>query len=327
MKLVSKDAVPFRWCFIGTGTLAKQVAKQILKSGRHEIVSVYTRREESAAEFTEKFGGYYYGSAREAMAADDVDAVYIVTTHDSHYEYAKLALELGKPVLVEKPITMTAEQAKDLQKLAKKKGLYIAEAMWTWFSPVAHQVKDWLDTGAYGDLKKFRISYCMNSKGYADRVTDPNKAGGALLDVGVYPVHYVYRLFGMPEKITCEGKLKNGVDLADTIVMDYGNGRRIKFRASVDDFRGFEKLLIKGTEARTDLLLWHMANRAVLKRPIGHKTTRGRCDYLNEFDIVADEIQLGYTESRYVPIQASVDVMILLDKCRKDMKLKYPFEK
>ena len=114
---------PFGWCFVGTGTLANQVATQVCKSGRHEVVSVYTRRAESGEKITAKHGGYYYATARDAMTADGVDAVYVVTTHDSHYEYAKLALECGKPVLVEKPFTMTAAEAKELVALAKKKGL------------------------------------------------------------------------------------------------------------------------------------------------------------------------------------------------------------
>lgn len=324
---MKKKENAFGWCFIGTGTLAGQVASQVCRSGRHKIVSVYTRRAESGEKFTAKHGGYYYETAREAMTAPGVDAVYVVTTHDSHYEYAKLALECGKPVLVEKPFTMNAKQAKELAALAEEKGLYIAEAMWTWFGPVANQIKDWVDSGAYGELKKVHIAYCMNSKGYADRVTNPAKAGGALLDVGVYPITYLYRLFGKPESISCKGKMKNGVDLADEIRMDFGDGRVVDFRASVDDFKGFETLELSGTEGRTKLLLWHMASKATLKKKHGKdETVKGSGNYLNEFDIVANEIRLGYKESRFVPLQCTVDVMELLDACRAQMNLYYPFE-
>lgn len=325
---MKKKAKPFGWCFIGTGTLANQVASQVRKSGRHEVVSVYTRRAASGEKFTSKHGGYYYASAKAAIMAPGVDAVYVVTTHDSHYEYAKLALECGKPVLVEKPFVMNAEQAKELVALAESKGLYIAEAMWTWFGPVANQIAEWVQSGAYGELKKVSISYCMNSKYYADRVTNPAKAGGALLDIGVYPITYLYRLFGKPETITCKGKMKNGVDLADSICMIFEDGRSVQFRASIDDFRGFEKLELVGSEASTKLLLWHMASKATLKRKHGkNETVKGSGNYLNEFDIVANEIRLGYTESRFVPLKATVDVMELLDKCRADMGLVYPFEK
>lgn len=319
---------PFRWCFIGTGTLANQVAGQVCKSGRHEIISVYTRRAESGEKFTAKHGGYYYATPEAAMTADGVDAVYVVTTHDSHYQFAKLALELGKPVLVEKPFTMNAKQAAELKELAASKGLYIAEAMWTWYAPVANQIKEWVDSGAYGQLKDVRISYCMNSKWYADRVTNPAKAGGALLDVGVYPITYLYRLFGKPESISCTAdKMKNGVDLAETITMNFGNSRTVKFRSSIDDFRGFERLKLKGTKASTRLLLWHAAGSATLKVKGGKdETVKGSGNYLNEFDIVSNEIRLGYTESRFVPLSCTLDVMELLDECRRQMNLVYPFE-
>lgn len=318
----------FHWCFIGTGTLANQVAGQIRKSGRHEIAAVYTRRAESGEAFTKKHGGYYYATPEAAITAPDVDAVYVVTTHDAHYQYAKLALELGKPVLVEKPFTMNAKQAAELRELAASKGLYIAEAMWTWFAPTANQIKEWVDAGAYGYLKKVKIAYCMNSKWYADRVTNPAKAGGALLDVGVYPVTYLYRLFGKPESITCKAdKMKNGVDLAETITMNFEDGRSVTFRSSVDDFRGFETLTLKGTKARTRLLLWHAAGGAKLRVKGGKdESVKGSGNYLNEFDIVSNEIRLGYTESRFVPLQCTVDVMELLDECRRQMSLVYPFE-
>ena len=322
-----KKQEAFGWCFVGTGTLANQVARQVTKSGRHKVVSVYTRRAESGEKFTAKHGGYYYESAEAAMTAPGVDAVYVVTTHDSHYEYAKLALECGKPVLVEKPFVMNADQARELAALAQSKGVYIAEAMWTWYGPVANQIKEWVDSGAYGDLKKVAISYCMNSKYYADRVTNPAKAGGALLDIGVYPITYLYRLFGRPKDLTCKGKMKKGVDLVDEVCMTFEDGRSVQFRASIDDFRGFEKLTLEGTKGKTSLLLWHTASRATLKKKGKNETVKGSGNYLNEFDIVSNEISLGYPESRFVPLQCTVDVMELLDKCRADMNLVYPFEK
>ena len=138
---------------------------------------------------------------------------------------------------------------------------------------------------------------------------------------------YLYRLFGKPERITCKGKMKNGIDLADDICMDFGDGRTVAFRASVDDFRGFETLKLEGTEGSTKLLLWHAAGKATLKKKHGKDlTVKGSGNYLNEFDVVANEIRLGYKESRFVPLQCTVDVMELLDECRKQMDLVYPFE-
>lgn len=142
----------FNWCFIGTGKLANIVAKEILPSGRHRIAAVYTRNPQKCREFADQYGGVPYDSAKAAAGAPDVDGVYIVTPHTSHCEYAKLALSLGKPVLCEKPVTVTAPEAAELFALAEKNNVYLAEAMWTWFSPVAQKVKQWYDAGELGEL-------------------------------------------------------------------------------------------------------------------------------------------------------------------------------
>ena len=149
----------FRWCFIGAGDLGQNVAGSIIESQKHEIVSVYTRRYEAGQTFAEKFGSKAYQTPEEAIAADGVDGVYICTPHNSHYEYARMALNLGKSVLCEKAFTVTATEARELFALAKEKGLYIAEAMWTWFSPVTRQIKSWLDDGLFGEIEDFYIMY------------------------------------------------------------------------------------------------------------------------------------------------------------------------
>ncbi len=134
----------FNWCFIGAGTLANIVAKEVLPSGRHRIAAVYTRNAQKCRDFAGKYGGTTCDSAEAAICAPDVDGVYIVTPHTSHYQYAKLALSLGKPVLCEKPITVTTAEAAELFALAEEKCVYLAEAMWTWFSPIAQKVKQLL---------------------------------------------------------------------------------------------------------------------------------------------------------------------------------------
>ncbi len=319
---------PFNWCFIGTGTLAKKTAKMITESKRHRIVSVYSRRYEKCREFAELYHANAYESAAQAITADDVDGVYVVTPHSNHYEYVKLALEMGKPVLCEKAFTTDAKQAAELIELAREKGVYLAEAMWTWFSPVANQVKKWLDDGEFGEIKTVVDNYHMNSQNYAPRVTDPNRAGGALLDVGVYPITYLYRLFGNPIEVKCEGVLGNGIDLSEDVALTFSNGQTYIASASIVDFKGLEKLKIIGTKAEISLRFFHMANKVTLRRKGSkNQTFKGDGSMLNEFDRVAEEIRNGQTESILVPHQATLDVMRIMDECRKQMQLVYPFEK
>lgn len=317
----------FRWCFIGTGTLAGKVAKEITASGRHSIVSVYSRRMEKCREFAAPYGALACANAEDAITVPEVDGVYVVTPHSNHYEYVKLALTLGKPVLCEKAFTTDAKQAEELIRLAEENGVYLAEAMWTWFSPVAHQVKKWLEDDEFGNIQKVVANYHMNSKGYAPRVTDPNRAGGSLLDVGVYPITYLYRLFGKPTEIKCAGVLENGIDLTENVTMTFPGGESYTASASIVDYKGLEKLKIIGTKASVSLRFFHMAKKAVLRRKNGkNEVFKGDSSMLNEFDRVADEIREGLTESRLVPHQATLDVMGIMDECRRQMGLVYPFE-
>ena len=319
---------PFRWAFIGAGTLGKQVAREITASGRHQIVSVYTRNPEKRAAFAREYGAFAAETALQAMDRADVDGVYIVTPHTSHAQYTLQALSLGKPVLCEKPVTTDAEQAEEMIRLSREKGVYFAEAMWTWFSPIANKVKEWLDHGAYGDILQARMTYRMMSLHYAPRVSDPNVGGGALLDVGIYPLTYFYRLFGYPEKIVCRGTLKNGIDTKETVHLHYPGGKIFTASISIVDCWGLEKMKLLGTKGETVLPFYHYANQVTLRKKEGG-TEKFQSDggMLNEFDRVAEEIRQGRKESAYVPHEATLNVMKMMDECRRQMGLVYPFER
>ena len=317
----------FNWCFIGSGRLAKKVARIIIKSGRHKIVSVYSRRFDKCEKKEKKYGAVAYGSASEAVNADGVDGVYIVTPHDSHYEYCRLAVQSGKPVLCEKPFTVDFGSANEVFALAEEKKVYVAEAMWTWFAPVANKIKEWLDNGEFGEIKsasaKWRLPF-----GYAPRVTDPNRAGGALLDIGVYSVAYAYRLFGKPVKIDCKGKVAGGIDWNERIRFEFSSGAVFTASISIGGFDIIEKLKIVGSKAKITLPFFHCAEKVKLVRNGGKREVfSGGGGYLKEFDTVAGEIKSGLTESRFVSRKSTLDIMELLDECRKQLKLVYPFEK
>lgn len=317
----------FNWCFIGAGTLANKVARQILPSGRHKITAVYTRNPRKCRAFAEQYGGAAYDSAQAAAAAPEVDGVYIVTPHTSHYEYAKLSLSLGKPVLCEKPVTVTAPEAAELFALAEERGVYLAEAMWTWFSPVARKVKEWVDAGELGEVIRAEASYCADSRGYAPRCADPNLAGGALLDVGIYPITYLYRLFGRPAAVRCSGQLEGGIDLSEDVELTFSNGLTGSIRVSMCDPQRAEIVDLEGTKGRIVCPSYHGASQVELIRREGESEVfRGDGGYLNEFDAAAGEIRAGLTGSLLVPPAATVDVMKIMDECRRQMGLVYPFE-
>ena len=317
----------FNWAFIGAGTLAKSVAREITASGRHRIAAVYTRNPEKCAAFAQQYGAFAAKSAEEAMTFSDVDGVYIVTPHTSHAEYALQALDLGKPVLCEKPVSTDARLTRAIIDRSHEKGVYFTEAMWTWFSPIANQVKAWLDAGEYGEIQKLSFTYHLKSINYAPRVSDPKVAGGALLDVGVYPLTYAYRLLGKPESITCRGTLQGGIDTDEEILLTYADGKKVPISVSILDCKGWEIMRLVGTKARTKLRFYHTANQVRLCRfQSGNEQLKAYGGMLKEFDLVADEIKQGLKESAYVPHQATLDVMEMMDECRRQMGLVYPFE-
>ena len=319
----------FRWCFIGAGDLAKTVANQLGKSGRHQVVSVYTRNYEKGQAFAGKHGGKAYATAEEAITAEGVDAVYIVTPHSSHYKYAKLALNLGKPVFCEKAFTVTAKETDELIALAKEKNIYLCEAMWTWFSESANKTKEWIDEGKIGRVQSADFSYHVRTIDRKGRHTDPKRAGGALLDITIYPITYAYRLWGTPDEIESVGVIKEGIDHSEKIVFTYGDGFKVYISASVADFKGLEKMSIKGENGEIRAPFYHCANGVTYKKSLFKKETfKGKGPkfntYLDEFDSVAEDIRAGRTESKMVPLKATSDVMHILDKIREQIGLEYP---
>lgn len=316
----------FRWAYIGCGSIANTTAKEIVK-GNHKIVSVYGRSIDKARSFAEKFGADACDDFDKAVNRDDVDAVYIATPHTSHLEYAIKAMELGKSVLCEKPVGVTAKEAEKMINTAKSKGVYFCEAMWTWFSDVALTVKKWVRDKAIGDITGVEINYAFPGilMPKSSRLLKPETAGGAILDIGIYPITYCYNLFGYPKSITCKGEIKNGIDIAETVVLEY-DGFKCTLNMSLCKLK--ENCIINGTKGTITLpVFFHMASKAILKNEKGKEVFRGKTDYLTQFNAVAKEIGQGKRESGYIPFNSTVSCLKIIDRCRRQMNLVYPFEK
>lgn len=314
----------FNWAYIGCGSIAEKTAKDITK-GNHKIVSVYSRNYDKACAFAEKYGAKAFKTAEEAMLYHQVDAVYIATPHTSHSEYSITALKNHKPVLCEKPVAVNAAETDKLISCAKENKTYFCEAMWTWFSDVALTVKEWIKSGKIGEVEEIKINYSFPGilKPKTSRVLLPETAGGALLDIGIYPITYCYNLFGYPDEIICNGTVKNGIDISEKIILKYGK-TICSFNVSLTTAR--EDCTIKGFEGKITLPLFHMASKATLKTKEGKKIFNGKTDYLTEFTRAAEEIKAGRIQSDYIPFTATRDCMKIMDECRRQMNLIYPCE-
>ncbi len=314
----------FGWAYIGCGSIAETTAKEITK-GNHRIVSVYSRNFEKASLFADKYHAAAYPSFEDAVSDKNVNAVYIATPHTSHFDYAVRALKMQKPVFCEKPIAVNKKEAEKIINCAKENQTYFCEAMWTWFSDVAATVKKWITDGKIGSIKEIVMHYSFPGviMPKTSRVLMPETAGGALLDIGIYPITYCYNLLGYPDKIICSGKIKNGIDISEKITLKYGQ-TVCKFYISLTSLR--EGCVIKGSNGRIDIPLFHMASKAILKNDNGKEIYKGKTDYLTEFSRAAQEIRFGKKESDYIPFSATLQCMQIMDECRRQMHLKYPFE-
>ncbi len=316
----------FRWAYIGSGGIAKSTAMNI-KKGNHKIVSVYSRTYDKAKAFANKHNAVAYDNFEDAVNRDDVDGVYIATPHTSHVEYAVKAMKMGKPVLCEKPVGVSLKDVDILMDTAKETDTYFCEAMWTWFSSVALKVKEWVQSGEIGEIKDVVINYAFPGiKMPKDsRVLTPETAGGALLDIGIYPITYCYNLFGVPKSVKCDGVVQNGIDVSETVILDYGT---FKCTLNMSLCKLKENCKIIGEKGKITLpVFFHMASKAKLKNHKGKKVFRGKTDYITEFNCVANEIKEGKKESSYIPFEATRECMKIMDECRRQMNLVYPFEK
>lgn len=317
----------FRWAYIGSGNIAFATARQTTASNRHEIASVWSRRAEHAQRFSRLYGGVPCGSVEEAVTACGADGAYIATVNSAHYDNALECISRGIPVLLEKPFALNAAQAGALFDAAKRKGVYIAEAMWTWYSPLAHQVRERIESGIIGEPREVTINYAapILRLRKLPRLIDPSLGGGALLDIGIYPLTYCYRLFGAPERINCEGKTENEVDVSERITMEYSSGLRCTITVSLKDYEP-ESARILGTHGSITIPRYHRGSKAIIRSSPYRIIIDGKTDYLTQFDRAAEDIREGRLHSDLVPPEATLGVMVLMDDCRRQMKVRYPGE-
>ena len=316
----------FGWAYIGCGGIANTTAKEISKSENNRIVAVWNRGYVKAEAFAKKYGGTAYKTFEEAVNAPEVEGVYIALTADKHAEYIRKCIELHKPVMCEKPFTVSAQEAEELFALAKKEGVYLTEAMWTWHNAAAQQVKSWLEAGRIGEVKDANIVYAfpMIQFSRSDRIIDPCRLGGAIMEIGIYGLRYCVELFGVPNKIACEGRVERGTDRGEMVDLYYDS-----FTAHCHfalDKKVGESVTITGTDGVITVPSFHMAKTAQVKGKFDDEIKVSDKLYDREFSNVASEIRAGYTESRVIRSDNTVACLKVMDECRRQMGLVYPCE-
>ncbi len=204
------------WGIVSTGHIASVLAQELaLVPDDAALIAVSSRTAEKAQAFADQYGfARGYGSVAEVAADPDVDVVYVASVHNDHLASARICLEAGKAVLVEKPLTVTAADTDALLDLAGERGVFAMEAVWTRTNPVIRRAIEIAHSGEIGDLRHISAQFGFRFDGDEDhRLLDPAQAGGAILDLGVYPAHVVEMFLGAPAGLTGSGWLAStGVD-------------------------------------------------------------------------------------------------------------------
>lgn len=215
-----------RWGVLAPGRIARQFAKDLALVPDAELVATGSRTLERAQAFADEFGGTAYDSYEQLVADPDVDVVYVASPHALHHEHVMLALEAGKPVLCEKPVTLEESSTADLFEAARERGLFLMEAMWMATHPMIRTLLARLASGEHGTPRQVHadLGFVVEASP-DDRLLDPAMGAGALLDMGIYPLTFAHLVLGEPEELRAVASLSSsGIDLDLAIVGRYAGG-------------------------------------------------------------------------------------------------------
>ena len=319
-----------RWGILGTGFIAGLQTQDLIENG-FTVQAVGSRTLESGRRFAEKFAIPTAHDSYEALVADpDVDIVYIATPHPFHHANALLALKAGKHVLVEKAFTINAREAQELVALAESRGLVALEAMWSRFLPHMIRLREVIQEGTLGEVRKVVASHNQNlPKDPAHRLNDPALGGGALLDLGVYPVSFVFDILGAPERIRASAAMTaTGVDRQTAAIFEYPDGQQAIVDCALDTASSNRAAII-GTDGWIDIEpTWYNptpftvfdAQGNVLERFDLPVSGRGMQYQAAELERL---IVSGSTAGTILPPGQSVAVMAAMDEIRRQIGLTY----
>lgn len=323
------------WGILGAGRISRQFATALASLEGSRIAAVGARSLDSARRFAEEFSiPKAYGNYSDLVNDPQVDVVYIGTLHPSHAENSLLALEAGKAVLCEKPFAMNAAEAQAVIEVARSRGLFLMEAMWTRFFPLMGALKGMLRSGAIGEPRMLTADFGYRAEHDAEpRAFQPALGGGALLDVGVYPVSLASDLFGPPcQSVSFANLGKTGVDEEAAILLSHDSGR-LSVLTTANRLDTPHEVRILGTEGMIRIHApWWKPSHLTLRR--ANQTNEETLEFPyqgNGYQFEAMEVARclrgGLKESPRMPWEESLSIMRTLDSLRHAWGLKYPSDK
>jgi predicted dehydrogenase len=320
-----------RWGILGAGRIAAAFCDDLRLLPDHRVVAVGARHHGGSDAFADQHGiERRHASYADLVADDGVDAVYVATPHPYHHDAALLAIEAGRAVLVEKPFTMDAAEARDLVAAARGRGTFLMEAMWSRFLPHMAAIRDALASGRLGELTLVTAEHGQwFERDAASRLFAPELGGGALLDLGIYPVSFASMVLGTPTHVSAvSDPAFTGVDAQTSMLLRHNGGAHAVLTTTLASVTP-NGAAISGTDARIEI-------DATFYRPtafsiVDRDGDRERVDIPVEghgLRFQAAEVgrcvRAGATESDVLPLDETVSILETMDEVRRQIGLTYP---
>ena len=322
----------FSWGILGPGGIARAFAKDLTLLEGHTIGAVGSRSIDNAHSFAKDFGGTAYASYEELVKDPTIDAIYVATPHPAHHDNVILALNAGKPVLCEKPFAVNAGEAQAMVDAAAKNKVALMEAMWARFLPHYSKVREIVASGVLGPILSIHADHGQRlADQNIPRLVEPHLAGGALLDLGIYPISFAHMILGNPASITSSAIMTNkGVDAQTSMIFTYQSGaqsvltttmiEQTPCRAVVAGLHGW--LEIDRTFYNPASMRVVLNDGTVTQYPNTY-TGHGLREQAESFKQL---VQSGKVQSEILSWQDTIDIMKTMDAVREQIGLKYPFE-
>ena len=323
-----------RWGILATGGIAHAFTADLRTAGL-DVVAVGSRSAESARAFAEQYGIAHAHGSYEALVADpEVDIVYVASPHSHHLAHATLALEAGKHVLIEKAVTLDADEAIALRDLAAARGLLVMEAMWTRYLPHMVRVREIVAAGTLGEVRTVIADHTQRiSDDPAHRLNALELGGGALLDLGIYPVSFAVDILGPIESARAVGRLaETGAD-SDVAIAAVHAGGGLSSIAMSSRAAGPNTAHVIGTDARIDIdRVWYTPTSFRVTATDGtviEDYTSAFAGRGMQFEALFAEhlLREGRTDSDLLPFDESITIMATLDDIRAQLGVVYPKER
>lgn len=323
----------YNWGIIGLGRIAHKFAKDLQVAEHMKLHAVASRSEERAKQFAEQYNApHYYDSYEALMDCPDLDVVYIATPHHAHHTCAIMCLNHKIPVLCEKPFAMNSEQVAQMIETARANDTFLMEALWTRFLPTTLEILQLIEADTIGKVLSVKADFGFNAPYNPEsRLFNPELGGGALLDIGIYPVFLALLVLGKPDQIKAMASFgTTGVDEDCGILFNYDNGAMAHLHAT---FRVKTKTeaFIYGEKGTIHIhSRWHEPSWfSVIDdsgRPSNHHFDYNNTGYLYEALEVVKCLEEGKKESDLLPLSFSQDLINLLDRIRMEAGINYIYD-